>query len=166
MNAGALSGADVVLINDNVLALGLNSSELDAELNWQITGIGKSNDHLENITFSGGVRAHTPLSPVHLRAVRNTDNIELSWIRRGRISADNWAGAEIPEDEDQLQFLIKIFNGTQIIHEAISDTSSYVYGGDQQLADFGGYPSNVVFSVQQIGGQIAQGIARTAAILL
>lgn len=166
MNAGALSGADVVLINDNVLALGLNSSELDAELNWQITGIGKPSDHLETIAFSGGVRAHTPLSPVHLRAVRNANNIELSWTRRGRISADNWTGAEIPEDEDQSQFLIKIFNGTQTIHEAISDTLSYVYEGDQQLSDFGEYPSNVVFSVQQIGGQIAQGISRTATISL
>lgn len=125
-----------------------------------------TSDHLETITFSGGVRAHTPLSPVHLRAVRNADNIELSWTRRGRISADNWTGAEIPEDEDQSQFLIKIFNGTQTIHEAISDTLSYVYEGDQQLADFGEYPSDVVFSVQQIGGQIAQGISRTATISL
>lgn len=69
-----------------------------------------TSDHSETIIFSDGVRAHTPLSPVHLRAVLNANNIELSWIRRGRISADNWAGAEIPEDEDQLQFLIKIFN--------------------------------------------------------
>ncbi len=103
---------------------------------------------------------------MHLRAVRNADNIELSWIRRGRVSADNWAGVEIPEDEDQLQFLIKIYNGTQSVHEAISDTASYVYEGDQQLADFGEYPSNLVFSVQQIGGQIAQGIARMATISL
>lgn len=164
MVAGAQKGADVVFINDNVISLNLNSSELESELNWQISGLGKSGSHLEPITFAGGQRGHTPLSPVHLRGERINGGIALSWIRRGRIAADNWAGVEIPEDEDHLQFLIKIFNENSVIHEAVVEDSSYIYEDVQRLADFGYLPSSLLFSVQQIGGQIAQGIARTATI--
>ncbi|MEP3197089.1 MAG: glycoside hydrolase/phage tail family protein [Lentilitoribacter sp.] len=166
MLSGAIAGADVVLINDNVISLGLNSSELEAELNWQITGVGKSSEHLENIAFSGGARAHTPLSPVHLRGQRISTGIQISWIRRGRLSADNWSGTEILEDEDQLQYLISIYDDEEIIHQAISDTSSYLYEDAQQFIDFGEYPSSLTFSVQQIGGQIAQGIARKVSIFV
>ena len=164
MLSGALAGAHVVFINDNVMSLGLNSSELEAELNWQITGVGKPSEHLDNIAFSGGVRARTPLSPVHLRGRRISTGIQLSWIRRGRLSADTWSGTEILEDEDQLQYLINIYDGTEIIHQAISDTSSYLYVDAQLFKDFGQYPSSLTFSVQQIGGQIAQGIARKVTI--
>jgi hypothetical protein len=164
MLSGALAGADVVLINDNVTSLGLNSSELEAELNWQISGVGKSNSQLDIISFAGGARAHTPLSPVHLRGQWVEGGIALSWVRRGRISADNWSGVEIPEDEDQLQFQVKIFDDTALVHEAITDSNSYLYEDAQQLSDFGYNPSTLVFSVQQIGGFIAQGIARTALI--
>lgn len=98
MTSGALAGADVVLINENVMSLGLSSAELDAELNWQISGVGKSNSQLDIVSFKGGTRAHTPISPVHLRGQRIAGGIALNWIRRGRISADNWSGVEIPED--------------------------------------------------------------------
>lgn len=164
MTSGALAGADAVLINENVMSLGLSSAELDAELNWQISGVGKSNSQLDIVSFKGGTRAHTPISPVHLRGQRIAGGIALNWIRRGRISADNWSGVEIPEDEDQLQFLVKIFNETVLVHEVITDNNSYLYEDAQQLLDFGFHPSELVFSVQQIGGQIAQGIARTASI--
>lgn len=164
MLSGAQAGADIVLINDHIISLGLNSSELEAELNWQITGMGKSSDHLESISFSGGTRAYTPLSPVHLKGHRTSMGIQFSWIRRGRLSADSWSGVEILEDEDQLQYLVKIYDETEIIHQAITDTSFYLYENDQQLIDFGEYSSSFTFSVQQIGGQIAQGIARKVSI--
>ncbi len=166
MLAGAQSGADVILINDNVVSLGLNSSEIGIELNWQALAVGKSIEETNIITFAGGIRAHTPLSPVHLRGSWVSGGISLSWIRRGRISADNWLGVEIPEDEDQIQFLVKIYRDEEIVHEAITEDSFYMYEDAQQLDDFGFNPTNLVFSVQQIGGQIAQGIARTAIISL
>lgn len=128
--------------------------------------MGKSSEHLKNIMFSGGARAHTPLSPVHLRGQRISTGIQLSWIRRGRLSADSWSGTEILEDEDQLQYLISIYDDQEIIHQAISDTSSYLYEDAQQFIDFGEYPSSFTFSVQQIGGQIAQGIARKVSIFV
>ena len=149
-----------------MVSLGLNSSELGIELNWQALAVGKSIEETNIITFAGGIRAHTPLSPVHLRGKWMTGGVLLSWIRRGRISADNWLGVEIPEDEDQIQFLVKIYRDEEIVHEAITEDSFYMYEDAQQLDDFGFNPTNLVFSVQQIGGQIAQGIARTAIISL
>lgn len=126
--------------------------------------MGKSNSQLDIISFAGGARAHTPLSPVHLRGQWVEGGIALSWVRRGRISADNWSGVEIPEDEDQLQFQVKVFNDTELVHEAITDSNYYLYEDAQQLSDFGYNPSALLFSVQQIGGFIAQGITRTALI--
>lgn len=149
-----------------MVSLGLNSSELGIELNWQASAVGRSNEEINIITFAGGARAHTPLSPVHLRGSWVSGGISLSWIRRGRISADNWFGVEIPEDEDQIQFLVKIYRDEEIVHEAMTEDNSYLYEDEQQLIDFGFNPTNLVFSVQQIGGQIAQGIARTAVISL
>lgn len=50
-----------------------------------------------SVTLTGtGVR---PLSPVHLRAVPNGANLDLSWIRRSRIGGDNWAATAIPLGE-------------------------------------------------------------------
>lgn len=166
MRAGADSGAAVIFINDAVTNLGLNSNEMDVALNWRVDGFGKSSDHLTPIQFAGGERANTPLSPVHLRGKRQSDGVLLSWVRRGRYNADSWAGSDIPMDEDQLQFRVKLYHNNAVIYEVLVSDTQYLYPNAQELSDFGQIQSELRFSVQQIGGQISQGVVNSANITL
>jgi hypothetical protein len=166
MQDGALTGAEVVLINDNVTNLALNSTELDAELYWQVTGLGKSNAHIDVIQFTGGARANTPLSPVHLRATRQPDGIMLTWQRRSRFNADSWLGADVPVDEDVLQYRLDIMSGSNIIRSLGISALEYLYSAAEELSDFTQTQFQISFSVTQIGGQIASGTARSVTRVL
>lgn len=166
MEKGASSGAEVVLINGNVTNHALSSSELDAELYWQVGGLGKSNEDIDVITFTGGARANTPFSPVHLRAIRQPDGIMLTWKRRSRFNADSWLGADVPVDEDELRYRLDIMNGSNIIGTVEISAHQYLYSVADELSDFMQTQAQITFSVTQIGGQIASGISRRATKLL
>jgi hypothetical protein len=90
MNAGALSGAEVVVLNNAVSSLDLATSEIGLTLNWIAEAAGTSFAASGPLSFAGGVRAETPLSPVHLRAARaDSGDVTITWVRRGRTNADN-----------------------------------------------------------------------------
>lgn len=166
MRAGAAVGADVVLINDAITSLDLDSSELAIELNWRVSAQSFSNAQIPVTSFAGGIRANTPISPVHLRAYRTSDGIQLSWIRRSRYQADSWLGTDVPIDEDSLSFQVQIMQNDQILRSATVSDSQYLYANADEISDFGAQQSEISFSVYQLGGLIATGIARAKSVAL
>jgi hypothetical protein len=74
---------------------------------------------------------------VHLRAVRQAQGVKLSWIRRGRLSADSWTPAEIADDEGYERYRIEILDGATLIRTAETGTSDWLYPAADELADFG-----------------------------
>lgn len=91
-----------VLLNDAVEPVGLRSSEIGSNLDWYIGtgGYPISEDYFDSINAAGGLVASRPLSPVHLRVAKSAEkNIEISWIRRSRVDADEWHYSDIPLGE-------------------------------------------------------------------
>ncbi|HET7411769.1 MAG TPA: hypothetical protein VFJ18_03820, partial [Pararhizobium sp.] len=119
------------------------------------------------VVFAGGLRALTPLSPVHLKAVRTaTGDVALSWIRRGRINADSWLGPDIPLDEPQERYRVEIMDGEIVKRSAEVTVPAFTYAAADEAADFGGPQEALSVRVRQLGGRISDGLPATAALSL
>ncbi|MDQ0454275.1 baseplate multidomain protein megatron [Rhizobium paknamense] len=153
MAAGAASGADVVLLDSAVLSLGLSSDEIGLTLNLIAEAAGTGLETMGPESFSGGLRAETPLSPAHLAVKRLAGgDIAVSWVRRGRIDADNWAASDIPLDEESESYQLEIMDAAGTVKRTLTLTdSAYTYGLLAQVADFGGAASSLQFRVRQVG---------------
>src|SRR5690606_4112772 len=100
---GATPGAPFVLLDEAVAAAGLAPELAGLPLNWRIGPSGKDfgAPHFLALTMAGGMRAQLPLSPAHLRGGRRAGgDLDLTWIRRGRVDADSWLGEDIPLGEE------------------------------------------------------------------
>jgi len=161
MRSGASADADFVLLDSAVKSLGLSLDEAGREFNWIAEAAGALANDAAPVVFSGGERALTPLSPVHLRARRQEDGIVLSWIRRGRLSADSWAPAEIANDEGVEHYRVEILDGEVVVRSAEADAADWLYPSADELADFGMAQASLTFRVAQAGKHVPWGVART-----
>jgi hypothetical protein len=169
MAAGAPAGADIVVIDAAIRALGLTHDEAGLATNWRVS----NGTDVVAVAPAGegmfGLRAHMPLSPVHLRAKPQPDgSVRLSWVRRGRIDADNWLGGEIPLDAEVERYRVDILadDGAQLrMIDGIGEPW-LTYAADDVLADFGALPERLSFRVRQHGRVVALGVAATATVAL
>lgn len=163
--AGALAGAPVVLLDAAVRPLGLTPDEAGRALNFIAEPVGGSG-MAGPVVFSGGLRAETPLSPVHLRGRRVQGAIEIGWIRRGRIDADDWEAAEIALDEEFERYRLEIFDGALVRRTVDVSQPSYSYAGADELSDFGAAQESLSIRVRQLGRKVPLGLPAQAVIFL
>jgi hypothetical protein len=163
---GAAVGAPVVFLDDAVQPLGLASEEMGLAFNWIAEAAGASG-MAGPFTFTGGLRAQTPLSPVHIRGVRNADGeVAITWIRRGRVDADNWIPADIPPDEPSERYRLQLIRDGEIVREVEVTEPAWLYPSADELADFPGLQSQIQVEIAQIGQRIPLGIPAVATIIL
>ncbi|UVC10358.1 glycoside hydrolase/phage tail family protein [Rhizobium sp. TH2] len=166
MAAGAAVSAPFVVLDEGVRSLRLEADEAGLVLNWLAEAAGSGGGSVGPVSFAGGVRSETPLSPVHLAAVRTGGGIQLIWVRRSRIAADGWEGDEIPLDEDVEAYQVEILNGGAPVRTVSANAPSFLYTSAMEIADFGGPQTVISFRVRQKGGKVALGIAAEANIEL
>ena len=118
------------------------------------------------VVFAGGIRAETPLAPVHLRGRRVQGAIEIGWVRRGRIDADDWEAADIPLDEDFERYRLEILDGSSVRRAVEVTQPSYRYAGADELSDFGAAQQSLSIRVRQLGRKVPLGLPAQALILL
>jgi hypothetical protein len=165
--AGALIDAPLVVLDQSVTPLGLDAEEAGLSLNWIAEAHGSAGGRAGPMVFAGGIRAETPLAPVHLGAVRNADgNIALSWKRRGRIDADGWAGDDIPLDESTEAYRLQILDGDEAVRTVSVSASAFTYTAAIEIADFGSQQNAISFRIRQKGAKVALGIAATKTVNL
>lgn len=166
MASGHTEGREFVVLDDAVVPLGLEQSEFGLTLNWIAERHGSAGGRAGPIAFAGGLRAATPLAPVHLRAARVSGGTRLSWIRRGRIAADSWSGTDIPLDEPEEAYLVEILDGGSVVRSATVNAPEYLYASALELADFSSPVSAIAFRVRQIGSRVPLGIPAEALVSL
>ncbi|MFN7101698.1 MAG: hypothetical protein ACK4N1_03670, partial [Pseudorhizobium sp.] len=149
-----------------VLPLGLTAEERGRSLNWLAEGTTASAGRVGPIVFAGGLRAQTPLAPVHLRASRRGGGITMSWVRRGRIEADDWDAAEIPLDEAEEGYQIDILEGSSVRRTADVAAPGFFYDEALELADFGALQTSLTIRVRQKGRAVPLGLPAQAIISL
>ncbi|MBN9076943.1 MAG: host specificity protein [Rhizobiales bacterium 65-79] len=162
MAAGAVAGASFVLLDEAVRPAGLLSSEIGLSLNWRVGPSGEdfSGPSFGRYTETGGLRALTPLSPVHLKAVAQVGgDIDISWIRRGRIDADSWLPAEIPlgEETEAYQVDIAPAEGDTVRSVTVS-SPMWSYAAGAVAEDFPVPPEAVRVTVRQVSATVGPGL--------
>ena len=154
MAAGALVGADLVMLDQAVQSVGLLASEIGLMLNWRVgpTGGDFSSSSFASVTSAGGMRARLPLAPVHLRASAPAEGgLALTWIRRGRLDADDWAPADIPLGEEREEYRLEIAPaGGTVVRSATTIEPAWHYGPAEIAADFAVPPAEIDVSVRQL----------------
>jgi hypothetical protein len=164
MAAGAPAGADFVMLDDAVQPAGLRASEAGLLLNWRV---GPSDTDISSENFFahagiGGLRARLPLSPVHLRCRENAGGAEISWIRRGRVEADDWGQSEIPLGEEREEYQIEIASaGGPVVRTVLSPQQSWQYVSADIAVDFGGLPAEIDVTVRQFSAAAGFGLPAT-----
>ena len=160
MQAGAAIGARCIVLDDAVQPLAMNSAEAGLARNYIAEPATGAMAMAGPFSFAGGVRASTPLAPVHLRAKREaTGEITLSWTRRGRLDADNWNAAEIPMDEEVLNFEVGILSGGTVLRTLSVGDVFATYAATDVAADFPTPVSTLDIRVRQIGRAVGAGLA-------
>ncbi|MBL0371082.1 glycoside hydrolase/phage tail family protein [Rhizobium sp. KVB221] len=167
MAAGTVAGAPLVVLDQSITPLGLETSEAGLTLNWIAEAFGSAGGKVGPIAFAGGMRAEMPLAPAHLDAVRKpTGDIALSWVRRARIGADAWEGDEIALDEPNETYRLELLGGGAVVRTVSVASSNVLYTQGMEHADFGGMQASVSFRVRQKGARVALGIAAERTVIL
>ncbi len=164
MASGAAAGAPIVFLDDAVQPLGLAADEMGLALNWIAEAAGVTG-MAGPFAFEGGVRAQTPLSPVHIRGSRNAAGAAaITWVRRGRIDADNWIASDIPLDEPVERYRVEIRWGGEVLRQAEVTEPKWLYPAADELADFGTVQAQLEVSISQMGQRVPLGIAAMATV--
>lgn len=169
MAAGSSAEADFVILDDGVVPAGLSPGEVGLELNWRVGPSGSDISDLQFVTSQhiGGLRAQLPLSPVHLRAKRSAGDVLLSWVRRGRIGADGWEGAEIPLGEDHEEYRLEIAGpGGPVRRTVTVGQQQWLYPAADIASDFAVLPPALEITVRQLSTSVGWGIPATARLVL
>ncbi len=163
MAAGASAGAPFVLLDEAVVPAGLREQEIGLMLNWRVAPAKRAGDPATRFEagLAGGVRALTPLSPVHLRAARQDNgDIRFTWIRRSRKDADNWLATEIPLGEETERYGVRVSDTDGApISEAESVSPQWTWPAAEVAAAFGSQAPVFDLDVFQISAAVGAGIA-------
>ncbi|MDR7026859.1 baseplate multidomain protein megatron [Rhizobium rosettiformans] len=164
--AGAVVGAEVVLLDEAVRSLGLVNAERGAAQNWILEPMGLVTELSGPFVFDGGLRAETPLSPVHARVVRMVSgDLHISWIRRSRIEADAWAEGEVPLDEAEERYRLEILDGSAVVRTVGVGEAEFSYAATDELADFGMPQTVLGLRLRQLG-RLAAGLPLEAVVTI
>ena len=111
--------------------------------------------------------AFRPMSPVHLRGRREADGIRFSWTRRARREADAWEPADLPLDADSRGYRLDILaEDGRTLRSLSTETTSALYAGADEIADFGAARTEIDVAVAQVGRLAGPGPARRARVSL
>lgn len=164
--AGAVVGAEVVLLDEAVRSLGLVNAERGAAQNWILEPMGLVTELSGPFVFDGGLRAETPLSPVHARVVRLVSgDLHISWIRRSRIEAYAWAEGEVPLDEAEERYRLEILDGSAVVRTVEIGEAEFAYAAADELADFGMPQTVLGLRLRQLG-RLAAGLPLEAVVTI
>ncbi|WP_137135900.1 glycoside hydrolase/phage tail family protein [Rhizobium sp. FKY42] len=168
MAAGAAAGAQVVMLDEAVVPLGLTGSERGLALNWIVEPVGAKTGRYGPRQTVAGLRAETPLAPVHLKAERRSDGVSFSWVRRSRTNADDWDAFDIALDESEERYRLELLHASTgaVVAQAEVDACLHHYDLSQELSDFGIIQTSFRVRLTQLGRAVPRGIAREQVIIV
>lgn len=165
---GAATGAPVVVLDRAVQPMGLTAAEIGQSMNWTVDPVGAASLSKGSTEFTGGIMAHRPLSPVHLRLrQRAAGDVEVTWIRRARVDADHWLDGDIALDEAQEAYRVEVLDVAGAVRRVVNVTEPrFLYGMTERRADFGVVEATVRIRVRQKGAKVALGAPAERAFTL
>lgn len=168
MAAGATSGAQAVLLDTSAVPLGLSDRERGLALNWIVEPSGGKAGRFGPQQTATGLRAETPLAPVHLKARRGPGGVRFSWVRRSRIDADDWDAADIAQDEGEERYRLELLHPSTgaVLRQVEVAQAAHDYDLAQELSDFSSLQTQFRVRLRQMGRAVPLGIAREQEIIV
>ncbi|MBS8258754.1 hypothetical protein DYI23_00860 [Roseibium polysiphoniae] len=166
MREGALAGAEIVLLGDaTVPSVPFSSDQLGLEQHYRLVPAGLAVDDPSALVFAHAAsgRGALPLAPVHLKARRLSDGIEINFIRQTRRGGDSWAQVDVPMAEESEAYEVDILGGGGTVLRTLSSSiPSVFYPASGEIADFGAQVSELSFAVCQLSATAGRGFQRKA----
>ncbi|MPT49089.1 MAG: hypothetical protein E2598_11850 [Sphingobium sp.] len=152
----------VMLEEQSLFPIPANMFQAGMNLSINAIGVGDTIPVQSRETIMG--QAIIPLSPVHLQAIFQGEEWQLSWTRRSR-NGWHWADhVDAPLGEEQERYLITLTGAGGVIRQAEVIAPEWRYDSaamDEDRAQWAA--GGITFSVQQIG---TYGIGRSAVLPL
>ncbi|SFV39182.1 baseplate multidomain protein megatron [Hyphomicrobium facile] len=158
--------AQFVLLDGAVTSVQVRESEQKVPLNWRYgpgnRDIGDASYVTEPFAYHAlGLR---PLSPVHVRGVRTSGDLSISWVRRTRSGGDNWELPEVPLGEESESYEVDILDGSTVKRTLATSSANITYSSADQIADFGAVQPSVSVKVYQTNVIFGRGASRAAIV--
>ncbi|OAN68370.1 host specificity protein [Rhodobacteraceae bacterium EhC02] len=97
-----------------------------------------------------------PLAPVHLRAAMTAGgDMDVTWIRRGRIDADAWEAPDIPMGEESERYQLRVMQGAAILCEVTLSSPEWTYPAADRATDAQG--GTIRIEVAQVSARFGPG---------
>ncbi len=159
------AGARVVVFNGASLVAPLDAHERGSSLTWRFAPRGRENlvDETYSLSQSYLGRHLRPLSPVHLRARRLADGVELSWVRRTRVEGDDWAAEEVPLGEESERYCAEVLvNGAVAWQSEVAAPVAVLPSADEAALFAGAPVASLDVRVAQISRAFGKGAPQRA----
>lgn len=159
------AGAPFVLLDGRAVTIASGSDARDRAMQLRVVAAGRDTADATALALDVTPQAIAlrPLSPVHLRAMRDGLGVTLRWIRRTRADGDSWSG-EVPLGEDSEQYAVDILSGATVLRTLSSTSTTALYATADELADFGAAQSSLTVRVAQVSATVGRGFAAEATL--
>ncbi|MCB1380528.1 MAG: glycoside hydrolase/phage tail family protein [Alphaproteobacteria bacterium] len=163
----APAGVRVVMLDADIAPLSIASTDVGITWNWMV---GPASEDLTDISYAQvafapkgiGLR---PYAVAHVsqpwKFARTPGDLTISWTRRTRaIAGDSWEAIEVPLFEDAESYEVDILNGSTVKRTLAASSTSVLYNGAQQIADWGALlvPGNSLqLAIYQLSAQFGRG---------
>ncbi|EXL08893.1 baseplate multidomain protein megatron [Aquamicrobium defluvii] len=163
------AGARVVVLDSLLADLPVAEADLGIPWNWRIGPASKpvSDETYVARSFTPQGMGLRPFAPAHVeqpwRRARVPGDLTIRWTRRDRsLAADSWNAAEVPMSEATETYVVDILDGSVVKRSLTTATTSAVYTGADQTADWGaplGLGNSLTVRIAQIGQLFGPGAA-------
>lgn len=154
------AGAPVVLLDEAVSPLVEDAAFIGASPTHRFADAASdyADELAVEITAPVAQSPLRPYAPVHPRARRTADGVEISFIRRSRIDGDGWGLVEIPLGEEREEYLIEILDGATVKRVLTSYAPVVFY--TSEFEDFGAARAHLRLRIAQVSATAGPGFAR------
>lgn len=170
----ASAGARVVVLDASIASLPIAEADLGLPWNWRIGPAARpvSDETYVAIPFTPEAAGLRPFSVAHVeqpwRRPRAPDDLTIRWTRRSRaLSADSWGAVDVSLIEEVEAYEVEILDGANVKRTLTSSTTSVVYTGADQTADWGALLSpgdTLTIRIFQLSALIGRGAAKTVTL--
>jgi hypothetical protein len=151
-------GERFVLLEPDLGVVEMASETLGLIRQYKAVSVGATLAETPAQSFAMRGRSLHPLSPVHLRGVRDiSGQLAISWVRRARVD-QGWRDAvDVPLDEPVERYVMEVRAAGNTLRRVTVDAPSYLYSAAMQIADFGSLPAGVEIRVAQWSPRVGLG---------
>lgn len=168
------AGARVVVLDAALAQLPVAQSDLGLPWNWRIgpAALPITDDSYVAQSYAPTGVGLRPFSIGHVEQPglkgRTPGDLTIRWKRRDRsLVADSWAAVEVPLSEASEAYEVDILDGSTVVRTLSASTTSVVYTGAEQVADWGaalGPSDTLVVRIAQLSALVGRGAARTVTL--